>query len=114
MDIGRLLNLDATLTTVTADTVDVYGDPTDSPTSTAVKCWIDRRGTQRDADELVGDADWQIELLDLYLPPGTAATGRDRLTVRGVEYEIIGPPHEHIHPVTGQPVYVEARIRRAT
>lgn len=115
MDISHLLNLTATITRV-ADTgaVDDYGDPTDETTTTTAKCWVDRPGWARDANERIGVENWQVELVDLFFPPGTALAGNDRVTVSGVTYELAGPPLDRIDPRTSQPVYVTATARRAT
>ncbi len=114
MDPSHLLNMDATITTVTEGAGDDYGDPTEETTSRNVKCWIDRSGLVREAGEQVGLDDWQQETVNLYLPAGTALTGRDRVTVEGVTYEVFGPPFDRIDPRTNQSVYVTAQLRRAT
>lgn len=110
----RLLNIACTIHTVTESTADIYGDPTTTATTTDTVCWIDRRGNTTDAAEQVGEANWQTDTLDLYLPAGTTVTGNDRVTVNSQLYELVGPPHEHLHPRTGAGVYVAAKIRRVS
>ena len=41
-------------------------------------------------------------------------TGNDRVTVASVLYEVVRPPHEHLHPRTGDGAYVSAVIRRVS
>lgn len=110
----RLMNLPCTILTVAESTADIYGDPTTTTTPTTTVCWIDRRGNLGDSSEKVGPENWQIDTLDLYLPAGTAVTGNDRVTVNDLSYEVVGPPHEHTHPVTAAGVYVSAVIRRVS
>lgn len=107
----RLLNIPCTIHTVAESTVDEYGDPTVATTNTTTVCWVDRRQA---GTEVVGEANWQTDTLDLYLPAGTTVTGNDRVTVNELLYELVGPPHEHLHPRTGDGVYVAAKIRRVT
>lgn len=110
----RLLNLPCTIHTVSESTVDEYGDPTLSTSDSDAVCWIDRRGNIGDGAEKVGSENWQTDTLDLYLPAGTVITGNDSITVNSSRYEVVGPPHEHLHPRTGAGVYVSAVIRRVT
>lgn len=114
MNPERLLNIPCTIHTVSESTVDEYGDPTTSTRNRSTVCWIDRRGNHGDGTEQVGEANWQTDTLDLYLPAGTTITGNDRLTVSSLLYEVVGPPHEHLHPRTGDGVYVAARIKRVS
>ena len=107
----RLLNIPCTVHTVTEGAVDAYGDPTTATTDTSTVCWVDRRSP---GTEEVGEANWQTDTLDLYLPAGTSITGDDRVTVNDLLYEVVGPPHEHLHPRTGDGVYVAAKIRRVS
>ena len=114
MDIRRLLNLPCTIHTVTESTADAYGDPTLTTSNTSALCWIDRRGNLGDGSEETGPTNWQTDTLDLYLDAGTTITGNDRVTVASVLYEVVGPPHEHLHPRTGDGAYVSAVIRRVS
>jgi hypothetical protein len=109
----HLLNIPCTIHAVSDGAVDEYGDPTVTTTDIEAVCWVDRRGGAG-ASEDVGGEKWQSNLLDLYLPAGTALGGDDRVTVLGDLFEVEGPPHEHVHPVSGDGVYVAARIRRVT
>jgi hypothetical protein len=113
--VKRLLNLDAIIVTVTdSGTPDAYGDPTTETTTTEAKCWITRRGNQAASAEEVGGADWQIDTLAIYFPAGTAVAGRDQVTVRDVTYDVLGPPHTHIDPRSGNEQYMSAAIRRVS
>lgn len=114
MDIRRLLNVPCTIHTVTESTADAYGDPTLATSNTSALCWVDRRGNLGDGGEQAGEVNWQTDTLDLYLDAGTAIAGDDRVTVNGLLYEVIGPPHEHTHPRTADGVYVSAVIRRVS
>lgn len=111
MQPDRLLNIACTIHTVAESTADIYGDPTVTTTDTDTLCWVDRR---QPGTEEAGEANWQTDTLDLYLPAGTTLTGDDRVTVNGRLYELVGPPHEHLHPRTGAGVYVAAKIQRVS
>ena len=110
----RLMNIACTVHTVSEGAVDEYGDPTTTSRDRSTVCWVDRRGNTGDGAETAGPANWQTDTLDLYLPAGTTITGDDRVTVGSLLYEVLGPPHEHLHPLTGDGVYVSARIRRVS
>jgi len=114
MDIRRLLNIPCTIHAVSESTVDEYGDPTLSTSDTDAVCWVDRRGNLGDGGEESGPTNWQTDTLDLYLDAGTTITGDDRVTVGDLLYEVVGPPHEHLHPRTADGVYVSAVIRRVS
>lgn len=115
MNVQHLLTTPCTITTVTNNgDPDEYGDATESTTSTRTTCWVTRRGNLSDGGESVGVTDWQVDTLDLYLPPGTAITGADRVTVNGTTYEVVGPPHEHFNPLSQTYDFVSAVIRRVT
>jgi hypothetical protein len=114
MNPSHLMNIPCTILTVAESTADIYGDPTTATTSTSTVCWIDRRGNTGESAEVNGPANWQTETLDLYMPAGTTVTADDRVTVNGATYEVLGAPHEHLHPRTATGVFVSARIRRTT
>lgn len=115
MDVSRLLNLTGTLVAVADGDVDEYGDPTEVTTETTVRYWVDRSDARGDSSETVGVENWQTAVLDLYLPAGTPVTGVDRFRdCDGVVFEVLGPPHTHRHPVTGEAVYVGAQIKRVS
>lgn len=113
-DITPLLNMPCTVTTVTDGPEDEYGDPTETTTDTHTVCWIDRRGVTTHTAETVGEEKWQIDTLDCYLPPNTNINGLSRVTVSGMTYDVLGPPHTYTHPRTLQPVYVHAVVRRVS
>jgi len=115
MDIRRLLNVPCTIHTVTESTVDSYGDPTlTTTTDTETVCWIDRRGDLGDGTEESGPTNWQTDTLDLYLDACETLGGNDRVTVNSALYEVIGPPHEHLHPRTADGAFISAVIRRVS
>lgn len=113
MNPQRLLNVPCTIHTVTEGTADAYGDPTLSTSDTRTVCWVDRRSS-KDNTEDSGAENWLTANSDLYLPAGTDVTGNDRVTVGGDLFEIIGPPYQHVHPLTTTPIYVIAKIRRVS
>ena len=116
MDVSRLLNLTGTLVAVADGDVDEYGDPTEVTTETTVRYWVDRSDApRRQLRETVGVENWQTAVLDLYLPAGTPVTGVDRFRdCNGVVFEVLGPPHAHMHPVSGDVVYIGAQIKRVS
>lgn len=112
MNIDHLLNIDCTITHVSdTGSADVYGNPTEATTTSTTQCWISRRIP--DSSEQTGEQSWQLEHLDLFLPADTTIDGGDRVTVRSVTYDVIGPPWDHPHPDTGESAYTAARIARA-
>lgn len=115
MDVNRLLNLTGTLIAVADGDADEYGDPIEVTTETTVRYWVDRSDARGDSAETIGVESWQTAVLDLYLPAGTSLTGVDRFRdCDGVVFEVLGPPHTHRHPVTGDAVYVGAQIKRVS
>lgn len=93
----------------TEGTLDVYGDPVTTTTSTVTVLgelqqldryeYTEDRNTQR--------ADWL-----LLLPAGTTIDGTDRVTVDGTTFEVVGPPEPVWHPWKQRVDHVEARVRR--
>jgi hypothetical protein len=113
VNIDHLLNIPCTITHVSqSGAADVYGNPTESTTTTDTVCWLSR-GSHK-PDERSGEAAWQFDTLDLFLPVGTTIDGDDRVTARDITYDVIGPPWDHPHPVTGDAVYIQAMVRVAT
>lgn len=112
MNIDHLLNIPCTITHVSqTGTADVYGNPTETTTTTDTCCWLSR-GTHK-ADERTGEARWQFDTLDLFLPADTTINGNDKITARGTTYEVVGPPWDHPHPDTGDAAYVQAVVKVA-
>jgi hypothetical protein len=111
VNVERLLNLTASVTRVVRDgTEDAFGDPTETTLTATYRCWLAQAG----ADEATVNQDVQREDFALYLEAGASGgiDGTDRVTVGGVEYEVVGPPWSAINPRTGQTTHVVATIRR--
>ena len=114
MNIDHLLNIPCTITHVAqTGAADVYGNPTDTDSSTTdTVCWLSK-GSHK-SEERTGEARWQFETLDLFLPADTTIDGDDRVLARGVTYQVVGPPWDHPHPDTGDATYVQAVVKVAT
>lgn len=110
MNPARLMTISCTVTTVTEGAKDQYGDPTESTATTTTTCWLE----QIRRDDLTGDTDVQDERWTIYLPSATSLTGRDRVTVDSVAYEVKGPPWEATNPRTGAVEYVAATLVRTS
>ncbi len=109
MMVDQYLVLDGTLTSTADGAVDAYNVPTETTTTTAVKCWV----MQANATESTRDANQQAEDVVVYLPAGTAVTGRDRITIDGATFEFQGPPWSAANPLYGGAVsFVQASARR--
>jgi hypothetical protein len=115
VDVRHLLRIPCTITPRADGTDDdVYGNPvTEAGDPITTTCWVTRRGSQSDSQERTGGDTWQLEAVDIYLPPGTPVTGYDAITVDDVAYEVVGPPFEHRHPITRAVKYVHLVARRA-
>lgn len=50
----------------------------------------------------------------LYLPAGTSVAALDRVTVRGVTYEVNGTPQDWRHPMTGWQAGIVVRLQNVT
>lgn len=119
MNVGHLLTVPCTITTVTEDPddPDEYGNPGKVETTATTVCWFtaDGRGSGADGGtERTGLDDKQIESWALYLPADTTIAGHDKVTILGVVYEVSGPPWPAVNPRTGVTEFVEARIGRTT
>lgn len=109
MNVARLLSQTATVTSVAlTGTEDVFGDPGESVTSRAWRCWIAQ--SSRDDDTNAGDR--QDETFTMYLEAAATVTGSDRVTVAGKTFEVVGPPWTAVNPRTGRDEMVVATIRR--
>lgn len=107
MNISHLLNVPCTLVSVTDAGEDDYGDPIETTVETATVCWHERRGA---GDETTGEADWQADRQDLYLHATEDVSGLDRVVIGGVTFDVIGPPHTHVHPRTATAEFISAVI----
>lgn len=109
MMVDQYLVLDGTLTRTTDGDPDAYNVPTEETTTSTVRCWL----TQANATESTRDANQQAEDVVVYLPAGTAVTGRDRITIDGATFEFQGPAWAAANPLYGGAVaFVQASARR--
>lgn len=110
MNLERLMNLAATLTSadVSTSVVDEYGNPAETETSTEVRCWVAPSSSSEDTDR----TNRQSEEWNGYFPPSLDLNGWDRLTLGTATYEFDGPPQTYTHPRSTRPTYTVARLRR--
>lgn len=109
MTAARLINRPGVLTVRIHDgTPDDYNNPTVTTTSRQVLCWYE----QAQRSERTGLADQQSETHRLFLRSGENLTGWDKLTVDGLEFEVMGPPWKVINPRTQQASHIEAHGRQ--
>jgi len=83
----------------------------DNPTSVDV----DRVAVEpRPSGEPLQDARNQVTSgYTLYMPPGTAITSANRVTVRNVTYDVLGEPAEWRSPFTGWQPGVVVQVERS-
>lgn len=105
-----LLVRDVTLSRAVAGTVDRYGNTPNAfgTDDEMVKGWL----SQTSRAENVDGREAQIEETVLFLAPGTDVEGVDRVSVSGVAYNVVGPPHRAWTP-RGEH-HVELSLRAAT
>ena len=81
------------------------------PGSTVVPgCQVDP-GT---STEVLDGRDAVVSTITVYMPPGTAVTCLDRLTVRGGTYEVVGDPATWVTPRTGAVKGLVVSAKRVT
>lgn len=110
MAVDDLLTQIGTLVHVMQDdeNLDEYGDPTETTTTTEVRCLIQ----QNRSDETDGLGQVLTETWSLFLPSGTIVDGSDRITVDGATYELVGPPWPAWHPTRHAVSHIEATVER--
>ena len=104
----RLLATPCTIVSVGAGTADVYGDATESTTSTDTVCHY----RQLSASELEGKA-VEVTQWRVYLPGTVSLVGTDRLTINSDSYTLAGDPYPVRRPTTGLVDHVEVLVERA-
>lgn len=115
MDVSNLLTNPATIHRRAAtDGEDELGNPTPTWVNVETFGWIDARGNNIETTEDIGAADWQVETRNAFLLPDPQLTGRDRVSMLGETFEIVGPPHTFTHPKTRRAVYTQAVVRSVT
>lgn len=112
MDITPLINIPCTLIRVTDGGEDDCGNPTETTTETATVCWHERRGNVKDGAETGGVENWQLDQQDIYFLPGENVTGLDRVTLAAGTFDVLGPPHPHVHPRTQKVEFISGVIGR--
>lgn len=89
---------------------DTYGnDVLTDVTSTTVGAFAPTGST-----ELIQGQDTVITQPSVYLPAGTDVTALDRVTIRGVTYDVDGTPQDWRHPVTGWQPGIVVRLQNVT
>jgi hypothetical protein len=109
MDPTRLMTQTCTITHV-ADTgaADPYGDPAEMATTTTSPCFLSFTPGTENTDETV-----QIQTPTLFIPPGAALDGGDRVAVDGVTYQVDGVPAVHFNPRLRRTTHIQATLKRA-
>lgn len=113
MNPERLMTLPCTITHVAQDgAVDVYGNPTDTTTTTVLTgspgCWIEQ--VRRSEDTV--DKDQQVGQWHGYFPPAVELDGSDRVEALGDVYEVDGPPWPAWNPRLRRVTHIEATLAR--
>lgn len=90
---------------------EVEAEDWDNPTTLAIGgCGVAQTGSTEpvEAARSAVDADF-----DVFMPPGSDVTSKDRLVIRGMTCEVAGLPFDYLNPFTGwQPgLVVQAKIR---
>jgi hypothetical protein len=109
--IERLLTQRATITHRAAGAGrDAYGNPVDVVTTTeGVPFLVQQIGTGENLD---GQDVTRTQTIGFTLPAVALDSG-DAVTVAGRTYEVAGDPALVIHPPTGAPHHIEARLERS-
>lgn len=110
MPIDSLLTLPCTITRAAWDnvTVDEFGNPTLTTTSSSTVCELQQ--TRRDETTALGQLG--EETWTLFLPADTDIGLADTVLADGHTYELFGPPWPVRHPRTGVESHIECTVRR--
>ena len=109
MNPQRLMTLPCTIThVVQTGAADVYGDPTETTTTTTSKCWIEQ--TRRSDDTQLTNQ--QTERWAGYFRPDVEIDGSDRVMVDAATYQVMGPPWRALHPRLKRVTHIEATLER--
>lgn len=116
MNIAHLLNEACTITTVAqSDTRDEYNNPTYTDTGTDTVCWHHAGGRAIiQGGEQTGLTNTQTQAWTAYFPTGTTLAGTDKVTIGTEEFEVVGPPWDVVHPISGVTEFVQAELVRVT
>jgi len=103
-----LMRIPCLITHVEADgPPDEYGDPTETETQTATRCYL----AQRSRSE-IGLTPVEVDRWVIYLPAGTHVDANDAVAVMGGVFQVIGEPWPVWHPLTLRVNHVEATLER--
>ena len=109
MNPQRLMTLPCTIDHVAqTGAADVYGDPTETTTTTASTCWIEQ--IRRSDDTLLSSQ--QSEQWAGYFRPDVVIDGSDRVTVDAATYQVMGPPWRAFNPRLKRVTHIEATLER--
>lgn len=109
MDITHLLNIPATLTSVTKGEPDALNHATVVETDRQILCHVEPKLRN---EENTDRQDVQRAEFLAFFDPSETVTGDDRLTVGSAVYELLGPPQDWFDPRTGVLTYITANIVR--
>lgn len=94
---------------------DRNGDPTGGSSHTLTGCVVQPRdGNGTGGNELTANQDTVITGLSLWAPADADLLPTDRITYRGLDYDVEGQPGVYRSFVTGAAVGVYAALRRVT
>lgn len=96
----------ATIRTITSAGEDEYGDPVLVETKRSVRCHA-RPLSSSEQSEGISEEKWK-----LYLPPGCPLAVSDRVTVAGIDFEVVTAPADRYNPRTGIVELLEAELER--
>jgi len=97
----------------TAGTADPYGNPLESwGTPQSVGIYAFNPGTT--AEPFLPGHDRVITLPTIYAPTGTVFGARDRVTVRGVKYEVVGVVLDYRNPYDSSMDGVQVNLEAVT
>lgn len=101
-----------TVETWSAGSADAHGNSAPSwAAGVAVPgCGFDPGGTEEPFGE--GRAVVVVTQPKVFMPSGTAITARDRVTVRGVTYQVVGDPADWVNPFTGRAFGLQVNLER--
>lgn len=108
MSVAALMNQVCTITSrATGATVDRYGNPAVTETTSATTCYAEQ--TRRTEDTT--NTDQQAQDWLVVLPAGTAVDGHDVITIGSLVLEVVGPPWPARNPRTQSVSHIEVSAR---
>ncbi len=108
MTLSTFINQPCTIITRTADTVDTFGDPSKTETSTASLCELQPSHPPGEVEGgNIGVTEWR-----LYLEGSVALNADDAVVVDSESYELVGDAEVRRNSRTGADEYTVAIVRR--